>query len=259
MKIHFYGKSDIGRVRSTNEDCFSSKKISDTEYLFIIADGMGGHQAGEVASKLGTDTFVREYKKSRKKKTGIEESMVHSLKKSNASILKRSLTDPMKRGMGTTFTAMVIADKKATIVHVGDSRIYLIRGNKIKKITTDHTFVEKMLLEGRINEQEARDHPQKNILYQSLGAREIFSPEIIRDTEIKRGDIITMCSDGLNNMVDDQEIKKYAQQHDPEDAVNELIRRANEKGGNDNITVQIIQTGKTGSRKGVSRKGRKHG
>ena len=127
MKINFFGKSDIGRVRTTNEDYFTSKKIDKNEHLFIVADGMGGHQAGEVASKLGTDTFVREYKKSRKMRNGIEESMVLSLKKSNASILKRSLTDPMKRGMGTTFTALVIADKKATIIHVGDSRIYLIR------------------------------------------------------------------------------------------------------------------------------------
>ena len=254
MKINFFGKSDSGKVRSTNEDYFSSKKISDSEHLFIVADGMGGHQAGEVASKLGTDTFVREYKKSRKQGKGIEKSMVSSLKKSNSSILKRALSDPMKRGMGTTFTALVIADKKATIIHVGDTRIYLIRKNKIKKMTTDHTFVEKMLKEGKISEEEARDHPQKNILYMSLGARETYSPEIIRDAEIKQGDIITMCSDGLNNMLDDQVIKKFSHTNDPKKSVNELIKRANENGGIDNITVQIIHAGETKKEKPKKRK-----
>lgn len=257
MKIHFFGKSDIGRVRSTNEDYFSSKKINDKEHLFIIADGMGGHQAGEVASKLGTETFVREYRKFRKKRTNIEKSMVQSLKKSNSSILRRSMSDPMKRGMGTTFTALVINGKKATIVHVGDSRIYLIRKNKMRKITTDHTFVEKMLNEGKINEQEARDHPQKNILYQSLGARESYSPEIIKDTEIKQGDIIAMCSDGLNNLVEDKMIKKYALTHDPKEAVNELIKKANEKGGTDNITVQIIRAGQYKKKKTTPKKKKK--
>src|SRR4030042_5217416 len=127
MKIDFFGKSDIGRVRNTNEDYFSSKKINDTEHLFIIADGMGGHQAGEVASKLGTTIFIRNYEKSRKEGMVIEKSMLYSLKKANTSILKKALSDPQKKGMGTTFTALVLSEYKANITHIGDSRIYLIR------------------------------------------------------------------------------------------------------------------------------------
>jgi len=245
MKIDFFGKTDIGRVRKTNEDYFLNKKLNDNEHLFIVADGMGGHQAGEVASRLGTDTFVKEYQKMRTRGKPVEESMIKALKKANASILKRAISDPQKRGMGTTFTGCVIHNQKATIIHVGDSRIYLIRGNEIRKITTDHTFVEKMLKEGKISEEEARDHPQKNILYMSLGARDTYIPEIITNLEIQDGDIITLCSDGLNNMVSDEEIKEYALAYDPEKSVKELIRLANENGGMDNVTVQIIHTGET--------------
>ena len=249
MKITFYGNSDIGRVRKTNEDNFSGQMIGENEHLFIVADGMGGHQAGEVASKLGTNSFIRKYRKSRKEGKGIEESMLHSLQQANSSILKRALTDPSKRGMGTTFTVLVIYNRKATIVHIGDSRIYLIRNNKIKKITTDHTFVEKMLKDGKINEKEARDHPQKNILYMSLGARKTYIPEILSDIDIKKGDVITMCSDGLNNMVEDEMIKKYSLGDDPEKSVKELINLANENGGTDNITIQIIHAGELLKRK----------
>jgi protein phosphatase len=244
MKLSFFGKSDVGKVRQSNEDYFTNEMINEKEYLFIIADGMGGHQAGEVASKLGTTTFVKEYKKLRNKEKTIKDAMTLSLKKANSVILKRAISDPQKRGMGTTFTGCVISNKKATIIHVGDSRIYLIRENKIKKITTDHTFVEKMLTEGKITEEEAKDHPQKNILYMSLGARETYVPEIISNLDVKSGDIITMCSDGLNNMVEDRVIKEYSLAYDPEKSVKELIKLANDNGGIDNITVQIIHAGK---------------
>lgn len=243
MKLTFYGNSDIGRVRRTNEDNFSGKKIAENEHLFIVADGMGGHQAGEVASKLGINSFVRKYRKLRKEGSAIEEAMLKSLKQANSSILKRALTDPYKRGMGTTFSALVIQNSKATIVHIGDSRIYLIRNDNIKKLTTDHTFVEKMLKEGKINEKEAREHPQKNILYMSLGARESYIPEILNDIDIKKGDVITMCSDGLNNMVEDETIKKYSLGHNPEESVKTLIDLANKNGGTDNTTIQIIHAG----------------
>jgi len=244
MKINYFGKSDVGRVRHSNEDFFTNEKINDKEYLFIIADGMGGHQAGEVASRLGTTTFANEYKKLRNRGKTIKDAMTLSLKKANSFILKRALSDPQKRGMGTTFTGCVISDKKVAIIHVGDSRIYFIRDKIIKKITTDHTFVEKMLNEGKITEEEARDHPQKNILYMSLGARETYVPEIINNLNVKNGDIITMCSDGLNNMVDDRAIKEYSIAYDPEKSVKELIKLANDNGGIDNITIQIIHAGK---------------
>jgi PPM family protein phosphatase len=241
MKIEYFGKTDKGKVRKANEDCFAGEKIANGEYLFVVADGMGGHRAGDVASKLGTVTFLKFYKKLRKKKHDISNSMNRSLMRANLAILSKSSTDPKKRGMGTTLSAMVIADMKAYIVHVGDSRIYLIRDSKISQVTTDHTFVGKMVEEGRLTESEAREHPQKNILYMSLGARKSFDPEIFEEFALKEDDIFILCSDGLNNMVPDSILKEYALSFDPKESAEQLIKLANQNGGTDNITLLIIQ------------------
>jgi serine/threonine protein phosphatase PrpC len=245
MRIDYFGRSDKGRVRKTNEDYFAGERIKEDEYLFVVADGMGGHRAGDVASKLGTQHFVRYYKKLRKKKNSIMDSMSQALEKANNMILSKATSDPRKRGMGTTFSAVVIAGMSAYIVHVGDSRIYLIRDDEIQQLTTDHTFVGKMLEEGRITEDEARDHPQKNILYMSLGARKSFEPEIKKQLDIMESDIFMMCSDGLNNMVSDNTIKEYVLSYNTHDAVEELIKLANDNGGTDNITLQVIHVEKT--------------
>lgn len=249
MRLLFYGQSDKGRVRKANEDYFANEKLNKNEHLFIVADGMGGHQAGDVASKLGTLTFIKEYRVLRGKQNPIVDSMQQSLRKANLTILEKASADPSKKGMGTTFSAMVITGKKAHIIHVGDSRIYLIRDKEIQRITTDHTFVEKMMEEGRISEEEARNHPQKNILYMSLGARESFSPIVIEDFEVKDGDIYVMCSDGLNNMVSDELIKDHSLSCLPKELVEKLIKLANEKGGTDNITIQAIKVGGNMDRK----------
>jgi serine/threonine protein phosphatase PrpC len=168
MDIHFFAKSDIGKVRTANEDFFLNEKIADNEFLFIVADGMGGHQAGDVASRLASETFFETYRGMRRKNTAIQASMELAVRKANNVVFKKAAADIEKRGMGTTFSALVIAGMKAYIAHVGDSRIYLIRHNRIKRITTDHSFVEKLVEEGRISADEARDHPQKNVLYMSL-------------------------------------------------------------------------------------------
>lgn len=244
MKINYSGQTDKGKVRKANEDFLAYEKINDNEYLFIVADGMGGHQAGDVASKLGTQTFVDTYKSLRGNGDTIPDTMQQSIKEANATILAKASSDFSKKGMGTTFSAMVVSDMKACIVHVGDSRIYLIRDNQITKITTDHTFVEKMMEEGRLSEEEARNHPQKNILYMSLGARESFAPILIDDYEVREGDIFILCSDGLNNMVSDEQILEISFKHpNPSEMVAELVDYANEQGGTDNITVQAIKVG----------------
>lgn len=241
MKIDFFGNTDKGKVRKNNEDYFTGEKIRNDEYFFAVADGMGGHRAGDVASRLGTVTFVKSYKKFRKKGMPIIESINHSIARANGAILKKASSDPKKRGMGTTFSGIVVAGMKAYIVHVGDSRIYLIRDGRILQLTTDHTFVGKMVEEGRITEDEARDHPQKNILYMSLGAREAFEPEISEYFELEPGDVFVLCSDGLNNMVTDETIKEYAMSYETRESVSQLIKLANSNGGTDNITIQVVQ------------------
>jgi protein phosphatase len=133
---------------------------------------------------------------------------------------------------------------KAYIAHVGDSRIYLIREDGITQLTTDHTFVGKMVEEGRITEDEARDHPQKNILYMSLGARKAFEPEINKNFDIRESDTFIMCSDGLNNMVEDSTIMEYVLSYSSKESVEELVKLANTNGGTDNITLQVIHVNK---------------
>jgi len=243
MRIDYFGKSDKGKVRKTNEDYFAAERVGNDEYLFIVADGMGGHRAGDVASRLGTQHFIRHYKKFRNKKNSVMEAMNLALQKANSIILAKSSSDPRKRGMGTTFSAVALTEANAYYVHIGDSRIYLLRDEEMHQLTTDHTFVGKMLEEGRITEDEARDHPQKNILYMSLGAAKALEPEIKKQMEIRQGDTLIMCSDGLNNMVSDEVIQEYIQSFNIKQAVEELIKLANENGGNDNITIQVIQMG----------------
>ncbi len=241
--FEYFGNTDVGKVRKNNEDFYVYKKIDKDEHLFIIADGMGGHRAGDVASSLGTTTFVKEYKKLRGKDNSILDSLNLSLQKANASILNKATKEPEKKGMGTTFSALVIKDMKGNIIHVGDSRIYLIRKNKIKRLTRDHTFVEKMIEEGRIKEKDARTHPHRNILYYSLGARDSLSPQLIENFDIFEKDAFLLCSDGLNSMVEDASIKDYCILYPPQRAVNELIHLANINGGTDNITIQIVHFG----------------
>jgi serine/threonine protein phosphatase PrpC len=243
MDIHFFAKSDIGKVRAANEDYFLNEKIADNEFLFIVADGMGGHQAGDVASKLASETFLDAYRALRRKGTAIQSSMELAVRKANMVVYRKAAADIEKRGMGTTFSAVVIVGMKAYIAHVGDSRIYLIRRNRIKRVTTDHSFVEKLVEEGRISADEARDHPQKNVLYMSLGARESFTPEIMNDIVLEDGDALVMCSDGLSNMLDDETIMNVTIGDYPQEAADALVRLANAHGGSDNITVQVIRLG----------------
>lgn len=243
MNIHFFAKSDIGRVRAANEDSFLSEKISDNEYLFVVADGMGGHQAGDIASKLASESFFDHYRALRKKGAAVSAAIDQSVRRANLVVFRKAAADIEKRGMGTTFSAVVINGMKAFIAHVGDSRVYLVRRNRIKRLTTDHSFVEKLVEEGRISPDEARDHPQKNVLYMSLGARESFSPEIMNDIILEDGDALIMCSDGLSNMVDDDTLMNVAMGGYPEEAAEELVRLANDHGGADNITVQVIRLG----------------
>lgn len=248
MKINFYGKSDKGKLRKNNEDYFSSEKINNKEYIFVVADGMGGHQAGDVASKLGTLTFISTYKTMRGKGFDVRYSLTGAINEANNTILEKASDDLRKRGMGTTFSAIAIVETGACIVHVGDSRVYVVRNNDIMRLTTDHTFVEKMVEEGRLTEEEARDHPQKNILYMSLGAKQSFFPDVSESFEIRGGDIYALCSDGLNNMVDDSVIKEHVMTYSPRTAVNKLVKLANRNGGTDNITLMVIKVEERGSK-----------
>jgi protein phosphatase len=244
MQISYFGKSDRGKKRKKNEDFILTKKIDQNEYLFIISDGMGGHRYGEVASKLASLTFSNVYQKKRKAGIPAAKAMEESIFESNLKVYDKSYENQVKSGMGTTVSVLVVKDEVGYIAHVGDSRIYLIRGDHMIKLTQDHTLVEKLVENGHITEKEAKKHPRRNILYQSIGIEKEIKPYFRNDIHIKDGDIFVICSDGLSNMIEEEVIEKEVVLLPiPKDAVMRLIKLANQKGGFDNISVQIIRFG----------------
>ena len=242
MEIHFFAKTDLGRIRTSNEDFFLSEKIDRDEYLFVVADGMGGHQAGDVAARLATEAFFRDYRKSRGRGEKVCKAMENAVKLANDYVYQRAVADVDKRGMGTTFSALLICGQRACGVHIGDSRIYLIRDGILKQLTKDHSFVEKLVEDGVITNQEAKSHPQKNVLYLSLGSRENVTPQVLDDIEVFPGDTFILCSDGLSNLVSENEMIDLVRDVFPEEAAGRMIDMANDRGGTDNITVQVIKT-----------------
>lgn len=229
----FCGKSDIGKVRQLNEDFY----LIEAPHLAIVADGMGGHAAGEIASKMATRsvmTFLDEH-------DTIDEDILRlSIMKANEIVYHASEVNRNYNGMGTT---MIICYEKDGIIHwahVGDSRFYLYRDGKLHQITQDHSFVGELERSGQITKEEAETHPKRNLLMRAIGA----DSEIEVDTgsfPLLEEDIILLCSDGLTNMVPESEIGVSLKMHreDLEALPAELIDRANENGGNDNITVLL--------------------
>lgn len=243
-------KSDVGRVRANNEDSFYfPPKDSKLPELFIVADGMGGHQAGEVASKIATNE-VAEYINSHLSENisceEIKETIKNAVSIANEKILHLSLQKDEFFGMGTTLTAALFYGNYVYIGHVGDSRAYLIRENDIKQLTRDHSLVWQLVESGRITMEEARVHPMKNIITKALGTEKDLEPDILK-IALKDNDIILLCSDGLTNMLENDEIKDIVlSAKEPEKAVQKLIDYANFKGGEDNITVGIIKVDEVG-------------
>jgi PPM family protein phosphatase len=236
--MEYYGASDRGTIRENNEDYLHTE-----EGFFIVADGMGGHRAGEVASTLSVEFFLKAFDSSRKglnNKTA-RKALLDSIISANYQVYKRSLNNPDYYGMGTTFTACLIIGNKAHFVHVGDSRAYIYRNSSLELLTSDHTFVGEMFRRGEITYEETFDHPQRNYLTNVLGVAEDIKPDYISfDTE--KGDMFLLCSDGLNSMLRDNEIAEVLKRYpDISESAKKLIRSAITKGGNDNITVIIVK------------------
>ncbi len=239
MKFSFAGATDRGKVRKKNEDCFVAKRLGDDEYLFIVADGMGGHLAGEIASSLACK-IVEEFLT---KKTGERPllKLLEAFEWANQEILREGKKSASTMGMGTTLTTLYLKNSKAYIAHVGDSRVYMIKEGRILKLTKDHSLVEKLLMEGSISAREAKNHPKKNILYESVGVLGEIHPQLVGPLDIEGNEIFVLCSDGLNLHLSDEEIKEIAEKGEAEDAVKTMIKTANERGGKDNITAIIVK------------------
>ena len=231
--------TEIGMCRKMNQDYFyaSEMPVGNLPNLFLVADGMGGHNAGEYASMHSIDTIVKTAEMSLY--TGPEEILENAIRKANQKLIAKAVEDTSMWGMGTTVVAAVISDNRLYTANVGDSRLYLIRDHMIQ-ITRDHSFVEEMVRRGEIDREAARNHPDKNIITRAVGAVEEIEIDFFR-TELEPKDQILLCSDGLTNMIEDEEINRIIrEQENLSAAAEELIRTANQNGGRDNITVIII-------------------
>lgn len=235
--MQILAKTDIGKERKINEDFFYISDAEDEIQLTILADGMGGYNAGEVASKTATQA-VREYIKAHPLKKDIEETIRQSIEYANKVVYEKAKTKKELEGMGTTLDVCLIYNNKIYIGHIGDSRVYRIRDNEMQRITRDDSYVQTLIEDGKITKEEAFNHPKKNMITKALGCMGDVVPNIYEET-FKKNDIILMTSDGLTNMVKEEEILDIIKQ-DPEKSVDKLIKQANDNGGYDNITVVII-------------------
>ena len=231
--------SDIGLVRKTNEDSY----ICEPPHLFVVADGMGGHVAGEIASALATTTVSR-YIRENAGASNYEELLKLAIMQANTSIYQLSQSKEEFNGMGTTITAVYVDGDTVYWGHVGDSRIYLLRNGEFSQITNDHSLVWELVQSGTITRDEAQIHPQRNMLTRAAGT----SCLIKIDTGVilwESGDILLMCTDGLTNMVSEQDIYNLIKdrQGNLESIVNQLVVQAKHTGGFDNITTILLKNG----------------
>ncbi|MDD5601275.1 MAG: Stp1/IreP family PP2C-type Ser/Thr phosphatase [Actinomycetota bacterium] len=252
--MEYFADTDIGVYREKNEDYFYAEGN-----LFLVADGMGGHRAGEVASKLAIEAFVKEFSQKlpgdtekisvdKKDKTTtsitpqkIKKHLISAVQHANEEVFKKAILQPGYYGMGTTLTGCYIYGDRAYVIHIGDSRLYIKRENKLKLLTQDHTVVGELLRRGQIGYDEAFNHPRRNYLTKVIGVAKDTEP-YFKSYKILPEDIIIICSDGLNSMLRDKDILNIVNRHKQvEDIVKNLITEALRKGGLDNITVIAIK------------------
>lgn len=238
-----FASSDIGKAREINQDYYSIPKPEDSLQLFILADGMGGYNGGEIASSLATASaksyIENNFDKIEHNKEAILELIKNAIEYANMVVFEKSKQEPNLEGMGTTLDICFIYNNKVYVGHVGDSRIYRIRGEIIRKLTKDHSYVQQLVEDGKITREEAEHHPKKNMLLKALGCTSMVEPDL-RARNIETGDILLMCSDGLTNMVEEKEIYRVVREN-PQTAAQVLVELANAAGGYDNITVVIIK------------------
>ena len=241
--IKAYAKSDVGKVREMNQDYYYISNSLDEVQLYILADGMGGYKGGEIASKIAVETaknyIENNFKEIEKDRDSIIQLLGSSMEYANMVVYEKSQEKPELHGMGTTLEICLIYNNKVYIGHIGDSRIYRIRKEFIRKLTQDHSYVQKLVKEGKITKEQAEVHPQKNMLTRALGCNAFVEPDVMVKGFLK-DDILVMCSDGLTNMVKTEIIYQEANKN-IEQAPKELVRIANENGGKDNVTVVIIK------------------
>ena len=237
-----YGMKDIGRCRSVNQDYIfmSEKPVGNLHNLFLVADGMGGHRAGDLASEY-TVAMVREAAEKSMRQIPFQ-ILRSAFQYANQKLIEKARESSAYTGMGTTLVAATVVEDTAYIVNVGDSRLYKV-GETIEQITEDHSLVEEMVRMGEISREEARNHPDKNIITRAIGVADTVEPDYF-DTKLQKGECLLLCSDGLSNMIKDSQIRAIlARRESLQAGAKELVDTANENGGRDNIAVVLIEQG----------------
>jgi serine/threonine protein phosphatase PrpC len=241
--IAFGAKTDLGRVRENNEDKFDFLEPDDVPVLatkgrvYAVADGMGGHSAGQIASELSLNMFIRSYYAD--SNPNVEASLQKAVREANSYVVDVARTIPGRNGMGATLTAAVVRDDDLFIAQVGDSRCYLLRDGTLQQLTEDHSWVAEQVRSGAMTLEEAESSPFRNVITRSMGG----APDVDADVsavKIAVGDRFLLCSDGLSGMVPDHEIAELLGQGSPSVAAWNLIERANQYGGKDNITAFVL-------------------
>ena len=250
MKALSAGLTDVGRKRNHNEDSFL---VDEELQLFVVADGMGGHAGGGTASRLAVETIDREMRAAKTapdhpfdsnsplQDSPLPEYLRGAVEKACFEIFKAAQEDPRLAGMGTTTIALCVHGEHALFAHVGDSRAYLVRGDLIQQISEDHSLVNEQIKAGMITPEEAKHSRYKNIITRSVGFEEEVQVDVM-GIVTEPGDFFILCSDGLANLVDDKEIREVVSSGSLEDAPKKLIELANERGGDDNITVIVVKS-----------------
>ena len=241
--IKAYANTDIGKLRELNQDAYYKSESLDEVQLYMLADGMGGYKGGEIASKLAIQSaknyIENNFQQIEKDKDSIIQLVGSSIEYANMIVYEKSKENKELEGMGTTLDVCLIYNNRVFIGHVGDSRVYRIRKEFMRKLTQDHSYVQKLVKDGTITKEEAVHHPQKNMLMKALGCNAFVEPDVMVKGFLK-DDILIMNSDGLTNLVSQEEILKEAKKN-IEQAPKELVKLANNNGGYDNITVIVIK------------------
>jgi len=241
-------RTDKGRVREANEDNvgrppdhLTPEQIANKGQLYAVADGMGGHQAGALASATAIEALYVAYYGD--PTTDVRASLHGAMLAAAQAVYGRASSDPAYQGMGTTLVAAVVRDDELTVANVGDSRAYLVRKDGIRQLTLDHSWVAAEMRAGVLTPEEARAHPRRNVLTRSLGKEPQVEIDVFESMPLSNGDVVILCSDGLHGLVSDGEMASIVRRHSPPVAVDWLVDRANRRGGEDNISAIVIAIG----------------
>lgn len=240
-----FAKTDVGVVRQMNQDYVfaSNESVGALPNLYIVADGMGGHNAGDFASRFCVEKFTELLRESSDKPYSVITLIEDSLRETNEQLIFKAAESPELDGMGTTFVMCTIdPDGRMKVANIGDSRLYLIKAGEIAQITEDHSLVAEMVRNGEIKKDEARFHPKKNVVTRAISAVGVVIPDFF-EIQLESGDIVMLCSDGLSNMMSDSEMFDIVNEcrDSLEDAGTRLVQKANDNGGKDNISVVLAR------------------